>query len=103
MLDGSDGAAPQTFGLSKTVVANLVAINRGRPWTRMDDHGLEGVLYRTVWTSVDGCGRRSEIYGSGGRGFESLRACEGNPCVSQGFLLGAHVQIRLQPGRSAHN
>jgi hypothetical protein len=41
----------------------------------MDADGHEAILYRAVWTVVDVHGRRLEIYGSEGWGFEFLRAC----------------------------
>ena len=43
---------------------------------------LGGLLFRAVWTAVDGCGHSLEIYGSGGWGFESLRACQQNSRTS---------------------
>jgi hypothetical protein len=41
----------------------------------MDTRGIESLPFRPVWTAVDAYGRRLEIYGSEGWGFESLRAC----------------------------
>ena len=41
----------------------------------MDTGGLEGPPFQRVWTLMDPHGRRLEIYGSEGWGFESLRAC----------------------------
>ncbi|CAN5746639.1 hypothetical protein BH23ACT5_BH23ACT5_18560 [soil metagenome] len=52
---------------------------------------------------MDACGPRLEIYGSGGWGFESLRACYRNPCVCavslcggwpRGAALGAILHLR---------
>jgi hypothetical protein len=40
----------------------------------VDTRGHESLPFRAVWTAVDGCGHRLEIYGSEGWGFESLRA-----------------------------
>ncbi len=37
--------------------------------------------------AVDTSGRRLEIYGSEGWGFESLRACHRNPLCYKGFRL----------------
>ncbi len=36
-------------------------------------------MFLAVWTAVDACGHALEIYGSGGWGFEFLRACHGIP------------------------
>ena len=44
---------------------------RGRLWTVVDTSSLR---HQTEWTPVDAYGLRLEIYGSGGRGFESLQA-----------------------------
>ena len=51
----------------------------GRVWTQ---GGIEALSFRPVWTAVDAHGHRLEIYGSGGWGFEFLRACCRNPCES---------------------
>jgi len=55
--------------------AKLGAIRGGSLRTAVDADGLESLSFRAVWTAADGCGRRLEIYGSEGWGFESLRAC----------------------------
>ena len=70
--------------------ANLGANSSGRLWTGMDGCGLGGLLFLAVWTAVDGCGHGLEIYGSGGWGFEFLRACQRNPCESGGFVALPH-------------
>jgi len=45
----------------------------------VDAGGIEGLLFRPVWTAMDAHGRCLEIYGSEGWGFESLRACHTCP------------------------
>ena len=65
--------------------AKLGAIRGGQLRTAVDTRGTESVSFRAVWTAVDTCGLRLEIYGSEGWGFESLRACRRSPCVSGGF------------------
>jgi hypothetical protein len=51
----------------------------GRLW---DVCRIECLSFRAVWTAVDTRGRRLEIYGSEGWGFESLRACSGSRCIA---------------------
>lgn len=58
--------------------ANLGANRSGSPWTSGD-----------VW------GHRMEIYGSGGRGFESLRMCDETPCCARRPLVGVAEEVRL--------
>jgi hypothetical protein len=41
----------------------------------VDSSGTGSLQFQSVWTPVDLRGRRLEIYGSEGWGFESLRAC----------------------------
>ncbi len=53
----------------------------------VDASGHRTLSFRAVWTAVDGCGRRLEIYGSEGWGFECLRACHGSPCPARISLL----------------
>ena len=71
----------------------------------MDTGGLEGPPFQRVWTLMDPHGRRVEIYGSGGWGFESLRACCMNPLRRRGsfgleladlLTLGNHP-VSLRP------
>jgi hypothetical protein len=64
----------------------------GRLW---DTRGIGTLSFRAVWTAVDTHGRRLEIYGSEGWGFESLRACYRNPCVSGGIVVW---RVRLSAG-----
>jgi len=53
--------------------AKLGAIRGGRPWTAADADGGGALPFRRVWTLVDACGRRLEIYGSEGWGSNSER------------------------------
>ena len=55
--------------------AKLGAILCGHVWTVVDAGGHQALVIRAVWTAVDACGHGLEIYGSGGWGFEFLRAC----------------------------
>ena len=55
--------------------AKLEAIRGGLVWTAVDAGGIESLSFRDVWTAVDTCGHRLDIYGSEGWGFEFLRAC----------------------------
>ena len=65
--------------------AKLGAILCGLVWTAVDACGIESLCFRPVWTVVDACGHGLEIYGSGGWGFEFLRACRLNPLQRKGF------------------
>ena len=47
-----------------------------RVWTPVD---AEARYCQALWTVLDVCGHGLEIYGSGGWGFESLRACCARP------------------------
>jgi hypothetical protein len=55
--------------------AKLGAIFCGLVWTAVDSSGTGSLQFQSVWTPADLRGRRLEIYGSEGWGFESLRAC----------------------------
>ena len=54
--------------------AKLGAIRFGSQRTAVDSGGNESRSFWHVWTFLDALGRRLEIYGSGGWGFESSRA-----------------------------
>ena len=71
---GSQRLCCATLAMS-SLGAKLGAIRNGllRSWMDGDGHG--GLSLRDVWTASDSHGLRLEIYGSGGWGFESLRAC----------------------------
>jgi hypothetical protein len=71
----SNGSASRMSDSSAALGANLGANRCGRLWTGVDAHGLGSLWFRAVWTAVDGCGHCLEIYGSGGWGFEFVRAC----------------------------
>jgi hypothetical protein len=59
----------------RRVGAKLGAIPCGSWRTAVDADGLESPTLRPEWNPVDAYGLGLEIYGSGGWGFESLRAC----------------------------
>ncbi len=54
--------------------AKLGAILCGPHQTGVDGNGIETTLFQALWTPMDTYGRRLEIYGSEGWGFESCRA-----------------------------
>ncbi|CAN5746471.1 hypothetical protein BH23ACT5_BH23ACT5_18520 [soil metagenome] len=58
-----------------SVGAKLGAIRGGFVRTVLDTGGVKTIQEQDVWTLRDTRGRRLEIYGSGGWGFQSLRAC----------------------------
>ena len=74
--------------------AKLGAIRCGFLWTPVDGGGLESPSFRPVWTPVDTYGRRLENYGSGGWGFESLRACRERPGRWPFPLIGGSPRAR---------
>jgi hypothetical protein len=82
MAFGSDRAVAQSSVLSPAPVGAILC---GLVWTAVDTGGIERLSFRAVWTAVDVCGHGLYIYGSGGWGFESLRACYQDPCMSEGF------------------
>ena len=103
MIPNSDGATSQASDLQRRWVPiwepiwEPIALDGcGRVWTPVDACGRGSLLFRAVWTAVDGCGHCLEIYGSGGWGFEFLRACHRNPCESRGFVASGVSA----PGRS---
>jgi len=55
-----------------------------RPWTSLDS---EVCRSRLAWTDLDAHGPGLEICGSGGWGFESLRACHAKPLLRKGFRM----------------
>jgi hypothetical protein len=57
----------------------------------VDADGIKSLKRRAEWTSSDALGRRLDIYGSGGWGFESLRACHSNS--AKAARLGASAGI----------
>ena len=59
--------------------SKLGGIRGGRPWTAADADGPGTLPFRRVWTDGGTRGPLLEIYGSGGWGFESRRACCRNP------------------------
>lgn len=59
---------------SSLVGAKLGAIRCRLVGTVVDACGIETAQNQEVWTRLDICGRRLEIYGSEGWEFESLRA-----------------------------
>ena len=50
-------------------------------------------MLNRVWTDVDACGHRLEIYGSGGWGSESLRACCAKPLLRRGFAASTVERV----------
>ena len=64
--------------------AKLGANRCGSVWTAVDARGIESPPFSPVWTAVDTHGRRLEIYGSEGWGFDFSRACDvgGDPEVA---------------------
>ncbi len=64
--------------------AKLGAIRGGRRGSCVDPGGIGSLQVRPAWTLVDASGHGLEIYGSGGWGFESLRACHRKPLRKAG-------------------
>ena len=77
---------------TRPVRAELGAILCRLLRTAVGAGGPESLWFRAVRTSVDAHGHRLEIYGSGGWGFESLRACDKSPgrwpCLRHSMNLG---------------
>ena len=93
------------------------AIRGGRERMAVDARGLGTPYSQALWTVLDLCGRRLEIYGSGGWVFESPRARWVKPLVEavsvrmrlrdlghravMGAILGSHSPSESRPrGRS---
>jgi hypothetical protein len=74
------------------------------------DNSAQAVLCNTSRVSLSlrskGCERASSSYGSGGWGFESLRACHRNPCSARVSLVEVCNCCRVAPknlGRANSN
>jgi hypothetical protein len=77
-------------------VPSLGAICGGLLRLSMDGDGIASLQYKAEGTAVDARGRRLDIYGSEGWGFESLRACRPKPLrVSAGFTYALVVDVIL--------
>jgi hypothetical protein len=61
----------------------------------MDADGIESLSFRAVLTVANADGHYLEIHGSGGWGFEFLRACDETPCCARGLCDGESKEAAI--------